>query len=90
MTEQIKTEHLGDSEEKEHKSCLCSGTGFLLRTVVWCTCLLRHPGTGQSKNRCPGILRVTFSLEPGVLGIKISSNDGLECTHDGFILDVAI
>ena len=50
-------------KEKEKESHLCLGVyGFLQRIVVWCTCPLRHPGTGQNKKKGPGVLHQSLIL----------------------------
>ena len=62
------------------------GLGFLLMTVVWHTCPLRYPGTGQNKDR--GQVSIISHLFPGargrrgaVLGVQMSSSYGLEYVH---------
>ena len=51
----MQTERLGNSDRKKNL-IFAWGLGFLLRIVIWCMCLLRHPETIQNKNKRPGIL----------------------------------
>lgn len=46
----------GTQQGKEGGSSLLGARGFLLMIVVWCRSLLRHPGTGQSKDEDPGVV----------------------------------
>lgn len=59
------------------------GVWVFIDIMVWYTCLLRHPGTGQSKDRVQVSVTVTYSLEPEGLSVRVLSDSGLECAHDG-------
>lgn len=49
-------------------SSLFAGLELLLRAVVWCTCPLRYPGTGQTATSAQvSSLSHLMALEPGVL-----------------------
>lgn len=51
-----------------------------MKMVICCMCLLRHPGTSESKDKGPGV-----TLRPKGLGTKMSSASGLKYAHDSFI-----
>lgn len=51
MYREIQTELLGDLERKRGSLVSAVFFFFLLTTVVWCTCPLRHPETGQNEDK---------------------------------------
>jgi len=59
------------------------GVWVFIDIVVWYTCLLRHPGTGQNKDSVQVSVIVTYSLEPEGFSVKVLSDSGLEYAHDG-------
>lgn len=69
------TEHLGDSGKK-HESCLCLG-GFIEDggQVHISSQASRNRLEQRQEPRC-------YSLEPGGLGVEMSSSGGLEYTYD--------
>ena len=67
----------GDSEMKGGSLVFSWGLGFLLAAVIWCTYLLRHPGTGQKKDRVQVSFMSHSFPEARCLGIKVFWVSGL-------------
>lgn len=90
--EEVRAEVIEDTDkasrrcrkERREKPIFAPGLGFLLTVVVWCMCPLRHPATGQNKDR--GLVSIVSHLFLGTrgLGIKTSSASVLEHACDGF------
>lgn len=77
--ESAGTECLGDSERKGGSLVFVQGLGFFLRIAGWCTCSLRHPEPVRTRTRAQ------VPLEPGHLGVEMSSTSGLEYAYDCFL-----
>ena len=84
-----QTEYLGDSGKGESCSLLCWGLVFAGvfsedcgRVYMFSQASGNQLEQGQG-SRCPP--QATYSLEPGRLGIEMSSARGLEYTYDGLV-----